>query len=294
MAGARSASSVCCAYKRLNQQKTLSYTLTALHSCFIAGLTLVYCLWRDPSLFSYQALESTRACSLCLTIFGEKWPGAVKYRDIFDALSGSLLRSIVNPRPAEKAQSPQSSRRQSKSNNGPRPLEIRMEAPANPFSAAGGLGMSDAPMETEQPMAQEWPEFPQSSSTSQPPQNGVTGGNVNNMILGAVKEAFMEVDEEAPGGYHGWRLFNEMVDSTASKEEHISDAGDRVGGMQQHMDHQMSMTGQPLQPGQELPVLWDDVPTEFYFGSGPAHQTNLETMTTDQGLWTMDGFQGMR
>ncbi|KAJ0336903.1 hypothetical protein COL922a_007359 [Colletotrichum nupharicola] len=111
----------------------------ALHSCFIAGLTLVYCLWRDRSLFSYDALEATRACSQSLTIFGEKWPGAVKYRDIFDALSGSLFKTIVNP-----------------------------------------------------------------SSTSGKPI-------MSHAISDAVKEAFMEVDEEAPGGWQGWRMFNEMV-----------------------------------------------------------------------------------
>ncbi|KAK1479496.1 fungal specific transcription factor domain-containing protein [Colletotrichum cuscutae] len=65
---ARSAACVCRAYKRLNQQKTLSYTMMALHSCFIAGLTLVYCLWREHALFSYDTLEATRACSQSLTI----------------------------------------------------------------------------------------------------------------------------------------------------------------------------------------------------------------------------------
>lgn len=164
-----------------------------------------------------------------------------------------------------------------------------MESPANPFSAAGGLGMNDTPMETAQPMAQDWPEF-QQSNVEQRPQNGVNSGNVNNMILGAVKEAFMEVDEEAPGGYHGWRMFSEMVDSTSTKQEHVGDSDHRIGGME-HIGQQISMTTQPLQ---EMPVLWDDVPTEFYFGSGPSHQAHLDTMTTDQGLWTMDGFQGMR
>jgi hypothetical protein len=37
------------------------------------------------------------------------------------------------------------------------------------------------------------------------------------MVTDAVKEAFMEVDEEAPGGWQGWRMWNEMVsDDTAS------------------------------------------------------------------------------
>jgi hypothetical protein len=96
---ARSAACVCNAYKRLSQNRTLTYTMISLHSCFVAGLTLVYCIWRDRSLFSYDVLEATRACSQILTIFGEKWPGAVKYRDIFDALSGSLFKTVVNSMP---------------------------------------------------------------------------------------------------------------------------------------------------------------------------------------------------
>ncbi|GKT43564.1 positive regulator of purine utilization [Colletotrichum spaethianum] len=176
---ARSAACVCTAYKRLNQQKTLSYTMTALHSCFIAGLTLVYCLWRDRSLFSYDALEATRACSQSLTIFGEKWPGAVKYRDIFDALSGSLFKTIVNPRP--------------EANPGPKPLKVDF--------AAEPVGSPTAPI----------------TSSENGPHRRDSGAEersaVGNAVSDAVKEAFMEVDDEAPGGWQGWRMFNEMVQS---------------------------------------------------------------------------------
>lgn len=171
---ARSAACVCTAYKRLNQQKTLSYTMTALHSCFIAGLTLVYCIWRDHSLFSYDTLEATRACSQCLTIFGEKFHGAVKYRDIFDALSGSLFKTIVSPLagPGEGSQ----------------PLDVNLRA-----NSAGHLTIS--PSETSQEAHVAVGENP----------------SVGHAISDAVKEAFMEVDEEAPGGWQGWRMFNEMV-----------------------------------------------------------------------------------
>ncbi|WYZ33939.1 hypothetical protein EsH8_I_000215 [Colletotrichum jinshuiense] len=176
---ARSAACVCTAYKRLNQQKTLSYTMMALHSCFIAGLTLVYCLWRDRSLFSYDALESTRACSQSLTIFGEKWPGAVKYRDIFDAVSGSLFKTIVDPSSA--------------SGSVPKPLSVDLKAepvgsPTAPgASSEGGVGRQRGGVEEKTA--------------------------ASHAVSDAVREAFMEVDEEAPGGWQGWRMFNEMVQS---------------------------------------------------------------------------------
>lgn len=39
---------------------------------------------------------------------------------------------------------------------------------------------------------------------------------MSHMVSDAVKEAFLEVDGEAPGGWQGWRMWNEMVrdDST--------------------------------------------------------------------------------
>jgi hypothetical protein len=160
----------------------LSYTITALHSCFIAGLTLVYCLWREPSLFDYDALEATRACSLCLTIFGEKWPGAVKYRDIFDAMSGSLLKSIVGK--GAKRQQDVSSRPH---------LDISPKLPQMPFM----------------------PVIPESAPVA--PMPGTSYGDTafdghhGNAIYGAVKDAFMEVDEESQEGWQGWRMFTELI-----------------------------------------------------------------------------------
>lgn len=34
---------------------------------------------------------------------------------------------------------------------------------------------------------------------------------MTHIISDAVKEAFIEVDEEAPGGWHGWRMWSEML-----------------------------------------------------------------------------------
>ncbi|CAN9461325.1 unnamed protein product [Alternaria alternata] len=181
---ARSAACVCNAYKRLSQNRTLTYTMISLHSCFVAGLTLVYCIWRDRSLFSYDVLEATRACSQILTIFGEKWPGAVKYRDIFDALSGSLFKTIVNSTPTTTMHG-----------NGSRPLQLDMDAEP---------GITPRSRRESREQASHLPTYSNKPTMS-------------HMVTDAVKEAFMEVDEEAPGGWQGWRMFNEMVsDDTTS------------------------------------------------------------------------------
>lgn len=180
---AHSAASACTAYKRLNQNRTLTYTMISLHSCFVAGLTLIYCIWRDKSLFSYDVLEAVRDCSQSLTIFGEKWPGAVKYRDIFDALSGSLLKTIVNPT-------------QTRSNDATQPLQLGV--PAQSTGIMDGSGSQQAQDEAMQ--AQEVPiEAP-----------------MGDLMPETVKEAFMEVDGEAPGGWQGWRMWNQMMSDDAT------------------------------------------------------------------------------
>ncbi|KAG9651297.1 hypothetical protein KCU95_g11870, partial [Aureobasidium melanogenum] len=188
---ARSATSVCTAYKRLNQNKTLTYTMISLHSCFVAGLTLVYCIWRDRSLFSYEILEATRDCSQSLTIFGEKWPGAVKYRDIFDELSGNLLRSIVNSAPSVQPRDR---------------LQQHSQISPSQIGPDRGANVPTRAQQTQQTIHLQPPVPPhQSANPTEIP-----------MISDAVREAFMEVDEEAPGGWQGWRMWDEMVRDNAS------------------------------------------------------------------------------
>jgi hypothetical protein len=144
--------------------------MISLHSCFVAGLTLVYCIWRDRSLFSYEMLEATRDCSQSLTIFGEKWPGAVKYRDIFDALSGNLLKSIVNPGLSHEP------------TEAPRRRHIHAETAQYASVPTAHANHAD--------LGHEHANESQNFDTS-----------MGHMVSDAVKEAFMEVDGEAPGGW---------------------------------------------------------------------------------------------
>jgi hypothetical protein len=179
---ARSAACVCIAYKRLNQQNTLTYTMISLHSCFVAGLTLMYCLWRDRSLFSYDIFEATQACSQSLTIFGEKWAGAVKYRDIFDALSGSLFKTLVNP-----VGTSDNTGLGVKDESRRRPLKVKFDTCSTSQNGASPQGFEE---------------------TTEP--------TMSHLVSDAVKEAFMEVDDEAPGGWQGWRMWNEMLGESAN------------------------------------------------------------------------------
>lgn len=198
LSATRSAAAVCATYKSLNAHKTLSYTIIALHSCFIAGLTLVYCLWRDASLFDYSALEATRACSLCLTVFGEKWPGAVKYRDIFDAMSGSLLKSIMGGW----------RKHQNGDGAGSIPLDMEMQLP------------QQSPMPVIPEVAPE-----PAVDFNVEGVSGHEGVHQGNVLFGAVKDVFTEVEGSEPGGWHGWRMFNEMVQDDMAMAPPATGAG---------------------------------------------------------------------
>lgn len=242
---ARSAACVCNAYKRLSQNRTLTYTMISLHSCFVAGLTLVYCIWRDRSLFSYDALEATQACSQILTIFGEKWPGAVKYRDIFDALSGSLFKTVVNATSTSKLHM-----------NGSRPLQLDMDA---------------------EPTIQNLSPTRQRNSYEEA-SSGLRRGSkptLSHMVTDAVKEAFMEVDEEAPGGWQGWRMWNEMVADGSTHPPNIAMRVDGIG------------------PGQN-DMGWTPSEGPGCYGVDPiqdaAMQTHGNTMM-DINQWSFGGYQ---
>ena len=219
--------------------------MISLHSCFVAGLTLVYCIWRDRSLFSYEMLEATRDCSQSLTIFGEKWPGAVKYRDIFDALSGNLLKSIVNPGPSHAS-----------SEAAPRRRHVNTEA---------AQYMSGHTMHTQQAnLGQANAHGTQTVDTS-----------MGDMVSDAVKEAFMEVDGEAPGGWQGWRMWNEMVQDDATL---LPDPASRMRG---------GGFG-------NLEMSWDGYEGMAMYGVDPVQDAAMQIgnyTSMGDGQWNIDGLK---
>jgi hypothetical protein len=169
--------------------------MIALHSCFIAGLTLIYCLWRDKSLFSYDMLEATQACTQCLTIFGERWPSAIKYGDLFETLSRSVLKSIMEP------SSGTFSDQQASFGGDGKPRSSKA-------TSKGSVG--DGPRTSP-------PTMTDGDEGRNPTATGASGAPwFGDSILGAVKEVVQEVDEEAPTGWQGWRMLNDMMQSQMS------------------------------------------------------------------------------
>ncbi|KAI1879322.1 hypothetical protein JX265_002276 [Neoarthrinium moseri] len=86
---------VCRTYKKLHQSVPVGFSVMALHSIFLAGLTLIYCAWASPKeVFSISASNDMNACSIVLYIITERWPGARRYRDVYEAIKQMVLESI--------------------------------------------------------------------------------------------------------------------------------------------------------------------------------------------------------
>ncbi|KAF2029460.1 hypothetical protein EK21DRAFT_112834 [Setomelanomma holmii] len=67
----------------------------ALHSVFLAGLTLIYCTWLSPKdVFGIKTSNDMNACSIVLYIITERWPAAKKYRDVFENVKQTVLDRI--------------------------------------------------------------------------------------------------------------------------------------------------------------------------------------------------------
>lgn len=55
----------------------------------------MYCTWVSPrTVFSISACNDMNACSIVLYIITERWPGARKYRDIFETIKQHVVDSI--------------------------------------------------------------------------------------------------------------------------------------------------------------------------------------------------------
>ena len=90
---AGAAGQVCQLYKKLHQanSSSLGYTLLTLHSVFIAGMTILFCVWVTPEILKTSAANDLRACSSLLFVIAERWPSAKRYRDVFETLASSML-----------------------------------------------------------------------------------------------------------------------------------------------------------------------------------------------------------
>ncbi|ODV84152.1 hypothetical protein CANARDRAFT_8830 [[Candida] arabinofermentans NRRL YB-2248] len=91
-----SAGGICTSYKNLYRDSVLEFSIVALHTVFLAGVTMVFYLQNKgyPTFMNMQT--DIRACSSLLFVFSERWPEAKSYRDLFDDLleKGEMVRRV--------------------------------------------------------------------------------------------------------------------------------------------------------------------------------------------------------
>jgi hypothetical protein len=60
------------------------------------GLTLIYCTWISPEeIFNSATSNDINACSIVLFVITERWPGAKKYRDAFEAVKQNVIDPLA-------------------------------------------------------------------------------------------------------------------------------------------------------------------------------------------------------
>ncbi|KAH8678294.1 fungal-specific transcription factor domain-containing protein [Xylariales sp. PMI_506] len=86
---------VCEGYKRMYHHMPMSFSALALQTVFIAGLTLVYCLWYKNSTTAAMAnLNALNDCSILLYIMTERWNASSKYRDAFESIKRTVIELV--------------------------------------------------------------------------------------------------------------------------------------------------------------------------------------------------------
>ncbi|KAF9556323.1 hypothetical protein CPC08DRAFT_765310 [Agrocybe pediades] len=80
------------AQRRLHQLPPVSLSLSALHSVFLSGLTLLHCMHLNPRIVSPAlANRAIRACSNTLFLYAQHFVAAEPFRDAFEDLANACL-----------------------------------------------------------------------------------------------------------------------------------------------------------------------------------------------------------
>ncbi len=82
---------ICQIFKRLHQRDSYGHSFIALHSTFIAGVTMCYCLFLSPTLWTFTVSNDLRACSSALFVMAERTPVVKKYRDALENVISATM-----------------------------------------------------------------------------------------------------------------------------------------------------------------------------------------------------------
>ncbi|KAM3079595.1 hypothetical protein ACMFMG_006010 [Clarireedia jacksonii] len=85
---------ICQIFTRLHQRDSYGHSFIALHSVFIAGITMCYCLFISPTLWTTTVSNDLRACSSALFVMAERTPVVKKYRDALETVISATMDFI--------------------------------------------------------------------------------------------------------------------------------------------------------------------------------------------------------
>ncbi|KXJ85922.1 fungal-specific transcription factor domain-domain-containing protein [Microdochium bolleyi] len=86
-------------HKRIHQTMAIGYSLMALQTVFMAGITLVYCLWISPvEVFDLATSNGIHDCSIVLFVISERVPAARKYRNAFEVIRQRVMDLLSDTR----------------------------------------------------------------------------------------------------------------------------------------------------------------------------------------------------
>ncbi|RDW71640.1 hypothetical protein BP6252_08203 [Coleophoma cylindrospora] len=91
----RAAGDICQAHKIFCQSTTYGESFLAVHTVFVAGITLLYHHWKTKeTAWSASMSNDIRACSLVLFAISGRAPWVRKYRDAFECLVGVTMERL--------------------------------------------------------------------------------------------------------------------------------------------------------------------------------------------------------
>lgn len=90
-----SALEICHIHKRLHQTLDYGHSFIAVQTVFVAGVTLLFCVWTKTShVWSVKLSNGIRACSNVLFVMGERTLWVKKYRDAFELLANATMEKL--------------------------------------------------------------------------------------------------------------------------------------------------------------------------------------------------------
>ncbi|RFU30446.1 hypothetical protein B7463_g5916, partial [Scytalidium lignicola] len=88
---------ICEIFKRLHQRDSYGHSFIAVHSIFLAGITICYCLFLAPTLWTISVANDLRACSSVLFVMAERTSTVKKYRDVLETVIKSAMDFVAKP-----------------------------------------------------------------------------------------------------------------------------------------------------------------------------------------------------